>query len=246
MLARVSLGVLLLHKQKMLLKRCEYFFCFRFPSTSTLPRASSAASAQPGSIVFLVDPLLTVFSAATQTLCVFPAFGSKKSSFFAPKSTVWDPPKPLQSLAVNTDPIDIDMQPLSPSPVATPVLPDIIDRGTLTSPVPCSSVACYTDSFADLEFAALLKDTSELENIQATLTATQAKLGYQKGLFARIERDFKQMKQNYEATLKDVEARTVQKRIDDRNIADFKDTINDLKKQVCSNQRRPRRSPDPP
>ena len=98
--------------------------------------------------------------------------GNKRSSFFAPKSTVWSPPKPLQSLAVNTEPMECNA-PLSPSPVPPPIVPDITDVGVLTSPVPTTTVSCYTDSFADLEFAALLKDNEEVDCIQQTLTATR-------------------------------------------------------------------------
>ena len=168
--------------------------------------------------------------------------GSKKSHFFAPKSTIWTPPKLLQSLAVNTDPVDVDMVPQSPSPVPPPVIlspnirarPNIVDCSTLTSPIPTESVACFTDSFADLEFAALLKDTSRIDALQETLEATQNEFGRQKGMFCRLERDFKTMKENYETTLKDLEAKTTQKRLDDRNIADLKDSITDLRTQLDS------------
>ena len=82
-------------------------FSCRF--SSVLPGASSAADAQPGSIVFLIDPTpyrVLRCNPTLDSLMVFPAMGSKKSGFFAPNSTVWTPPKNLQSLAINTEPMD--------------------------------------------------------------------------------------------------------------------------------------------
>ena len=161
------LGALCFLWPRHVLKRFESLFCFRFPtssSSSALPGASSADTARPGAIVFLLDPTpyrLLRCNLHADSLCVFPAFGHKKSSFFAPKSTVWTPPRPMHSLAVNTDPLDVEMPPSSPSPVAPPLLPDTFDCGTLTSPVPNRDVACFTDSFSDLEFAALLRDSDE-------------------------------------------------------------------------------------
>ena len=89
------------------LKNVFYFFLFRF--SSTLPGASSAADAQPGSIVFLIDPTpyrVLRCNPTSDSLMVFPGTGSKKSVFFALKSTVWTPLKILQSLAINTERTD--------------------------------------------------------------------------------------------------------------------------------------------
>ena len=150
-------------------------FCFR----SSLPGASSAADALPGSIVFLLDPTpyrVTRCNSNSDSLLVFPAVGNKRSSFLALKSTVWSPPKPLQSLAVNTEPMECNV-PLSPSPLPPPILLDTADVGVLTSPVPTSTVSCYTDSFADLEFAAFLKENEEIDCLQQSLAATRAELG---------------------------------------------------------------------
>ena len=78
------------------------------------------------SFFFSTQPPIVLYDAtATPTdFLVFPAMGNKRSRFFAPKSTVWSPPKPLQSLAVNTEPMECNA-PLSPSPVPPPILPDI-------------------------------------------------------------------------------------------------------------------------
>ena len=156
--------------------------------------------------------------------------GNKRSNFFAPKSTIWSPPKPLQSLAVNTEPMECNAS-LSPSPVPPPILPDITDVGVLTSPVPTSTVSCYIDSFADSEFAALLKDNEEVDCLQQTLAARRAELGKQKALFARLERAFNKLKENYEQISQSLSAQTHQNKLDARNIADLQDTISDLRKQ---------------
>ena len=156
--------------------------------------------------------------------------GNKRSRFFAPKSTIWSPLKPVQSLAVNTEPMECNAPP-SPSPVLPPILHDITDVGVLTSPVPTSTVSCYTDSFADLEFATLLKENEEIDCLQQTLAATRAELGKQKALFARLERALNKLKENYEHISQSLSAQTRQNKLDARNLADLKDTITDFRKQ---------------
>ena len=106
--------------------------------------------AQPGSIVFLIDPTpyrVLCCNPISDSLMVFPAMGSKKSVFFATKSTVWTPPKNFQSLAINTEPMHCEL-PLSPSSPLTPlVLPDIADFGMMTAPNQTSpSLATQTAS----------------------------------------------------------------------------------------------------
>ena len=57
-------------------------FCFR---SSSLPGASTAADARPGSIVFLLDPTryrVIRCNSNSDSLLVFPAMGNKWSSFF--------------------------------------------------------------------------------------------------------------------------------------------------------------------
>ena len=100
--------------------------------------ASSADTDQPGSIVFRLDSTpyqVLRCNARSDSILVYPAFGNEKSSFFAPKSTIWSPPKPSATLAINTDQMQLDV-PMSPSPVPPPILPDIADSSTLTLPVP--------------------------------------------------------------------------------------------------------------
>ena len=121
--------------------------------------------------------------------------------------------------------------PRSPSPVPPPILPDITEVGVLTSPVPTSIVSCYTDSFVDLEFAALLKENEEVDCLQQTLAATRSELGKQKALFARLESAFNKLKDNYEQISQSLSAQTRQNKLDARNISDLKDTISDLRKQ---------------
>ena len=146
--------------------------------------------------------------------------GKKRSRFSAPKPTVWSRPKPLQSLAVNIEPMERNA-PLSPSAVPPPILLDITNVGVLTSPVLTSTVSCYTDSFADLEFAALLKENEEVDCLQQTLAA----------LFARLERAFNKLKEDYERISQSLSAQTRQNKLDARNNVDLKDTISDLRKQ---------------
>ena len=155
--------------------------------------------------------------------------GNKLSSFFAAKSTVWSPPKPLQTLAVNIERMECNA-PLSPSTTPPPILPDITNNGVLTSPVPTSTVSCYIDSFADWEFAALLKENEEVDFLQQTLAATRAELGKQKVLFARLDCVFNKLKENYEQISQSLRAQTRQNKLDGRNIAEPKDTISDLRK----------------
>ena len=112
-----------------------------------------------------------------------------------------------------------------------PILPDITDVGVLRSPVPTSTVSCYTDSFADLEFAALLKDNEEVDCLQQTLAATRGELGKREVLFAGLERAFNKLKENYEQISQSLSAQTRQNKLDASNIADLKDTKADLRKQ---------------
>ena len=111
------------------------------------------------------------------------------------------------------------------------ILPDSTDVGVLTSPVPTSTVPCYIDSFADWEFAALLKENEEVDSLQQTLAATRAEVGKQKALFARLGGAFNKVKENYEKISQSLSAQTSQNKVDAPNFADLKDTISDLCKQ---------------
>ena len=86
---------------------------------------------------------------------------------------------------------------LSASLVPPPILPDLTDVGVLTSPVPTSTVSCYTDSSADLEFAALLKENEEVDCLEQTLADTRRELGKQKALFERLVRAWNKLKENH-------------------------------------------------
>ena len=117
--------------------------------------------------------------------------------------------------------------PFSPSPI----VPDIIAVGVLSSPVPTSTVSCYTDNFIDLKLADLLKENEEVDCLQQTLAATRAELGKQRALFARLERAINKLKENNEQISRSLSAPTRQNKLDARSIADLKDTISDLRKQ---------------
>ena len=89
-----------------------------------LSGASSAVDAQSRFIVFLIDPTpyrIRRCNANLESLLYLPAMGSSKSSFFAPASIVWTPPRLFQPLAVNTEPMEFDTTPSSPTPVPTTV-----------------------------------------------------------------------------------------------------------------------------
>ena len=120
---------------------------------------------------------------------------------------------------------------LSLSPVPLLILPDITDVGDLTSPVPTSTVSCYTDSFADLDFAALLKENEEVDCLEQTLADTRAKLEKQKALFACLERAFNKLKENNEQISQSLSAQTRENKLDGRNIAHLKETISDLRNE---------------
>ena len=195
--------------------------------SSVLPGASSADTAQPGSVVFLLDPTpyrVLRCNARSDSVLIYPAFGNKKSSFFAPKSTIWSPPKPCATLAINTDPMEIDV-PISLSSVPPPFLPDIADNCTLNSPVCTQSVACFTDSAADMEFAALLKDIDELEALQVAYGAEQERL-------IRLEIQFQKHREILAQTQPQLEAKTQENKILDRNVKDLKNTVEDLRNDV--------------
>ena len=82
-----------------------------------------------------------------------------------------------------------------------------------------------------MEFAAVLKENEEVDCLQQNLAATRAELGKQKALFARLERAFNKLKENYEPISQSLSAQTRQNKFDARNLADLKDTITDLRKQ---------------
>ena len=140
---------------------------------SSLPGVSCVADPNWGSVFFLLEPqtgyLLRLYP-QTETLRVCLAFGSGEQSF-VPMSTIWSPPDPMDSFAVNTEPMKFRCVFLSSSPILPLVMPDTRHFARLTSPIPTRSVSCFTDSTADREFAALLKFTDKLDSFRITLAA---------------------------------------------------------------------------
>ena len=128
--------------------------------------------------------------------------------------------------------MECDMTPSTPSTEPSPVLPDTVHFGMLTSPVQTLSVSCYIDSFGDLEIAALLKEKEAIQTFEQTLEDTRKEVGSHKAFFCRLQRAFDKQKKNCEKTLQSFDEKLQQKRIDDRNLADMKDTISNLRKQV--------------
>ena len=123
---------------------------------------------------------------------------------------------------------------LRPQASPPPVLPDVADFGMMRTPIQTSSVSCYTDSFENFEFAALLKENEAVETLEQVLADTRKESGAQKALLHQLKIAFGKEKQNYEATMRFFEEKTCQKRLDDRNLADLKDTISDLRTQVAN------------
>ena len=188
--------------------------------------------ARVNSTVFLIDPtpyrVLRV-SPHTSSLRVCPSFGSGQASFFVPFSSVWSPPKPVTSLAVNTDFEDVEMPLMSPSPVPPRVILSDVDQATLTSPLLTHNVATFTDSAADMEFAALLKDTDDLDVLNQELQV-------ERGRLARLEAQFQTHRHTMEQTQMKLATKTKENAILDRNVKDLKATLADLKNDIESLQ----------
>ena len=136
----------------------------------------------PVLLSFSSTPPLIVFFAATPHQTVSWCFQQweARNQVSSHPNPLFGPPKNLQSLAINTEPMDCELPPSSPSPLPPPVLPDLADFGTMTTPIQTSSVSCYTDSFENLEFAALLKENEAVDTLEQILADTRKELGAQK------------------------------------------------------------------
>ena len=110
---------------------------------------------------------------------------------------------------------------------ASSYLPDIADGFTLISPIPFQSVACFTDSADDMEFAALLKDVGELE---ALLVA----YGAEKERWVRMEVHFQKHRKLLAQTQQQLEAKTQENNVLDGNVKGLKNTVKDLRKGVTT------------
>ena len=152
-------------------------------------------------------------------------FGPNRQSFFVPFSSVWTPPKPTDTLAVNTDLHDFEMQPSSPSPVPPRLILSVVDQETLTSPPLTCDRSAYTDSAADLEFAALLRDTDDSDKLRQELLAERAR-------FARLESQFRIYRSTMEQTLMNLAAKTKEAELLDRTIKDLKERLVDIQSDV--------------
>ena len=95
--------------------------------------------------------------------------------------------------------MDCEMHLSLPSTLLPPVLPDNADFGMMTTPIQFSSVSCYTDSFENFEFAALLEENEAVKTREQVLADTRKELGAQKALVHRLEMVLEKRKQNYEA-----------------------------------------------
>ena len=120
--------------------------------------------------------------------------------------------------------MEIDVS-LSLSPVPPPILLDIADNCTLTSPVPTQSVACFADSAADMEFEALLKGVDQLEALRVAYGAEKERL-------IRLEIQFQKHREILAQTQRQIEAKTQESKILDRNVLDLKNTVEDIRNDV--------------
>ena len=114
---------------------------------------------------------------------------------------------------------------MSPSPVPPPILLDIVDSCTLTSPLPFQSVACFADSAADMEFAALLKGVDELE-------ALRVAYGAEKERWVHLEIQFQNHREISAQTQQQLEAKTHENKILDRKVKNLENTVEDRRNEV--------------
>ena len=120
--------------------------------------------------------------------------------------------------------MEIDV-PMSPSPVFPPILPDIADNCTLTSPVPTQSVACFTESAADMEFVALLKDVDALE-------ALRVAYGTEKKQVIRLEIQLQKHREILAQKQQQLEAKTQENKILERIDKDLTHTVGEIRIEV--------------
>ena len=200
------------------------FFSLSRIRFSSLPGSSSAADAQPRSIVFFIDPTpcCVLRCIPTSDSFMFPAMGGKKSGLYSPKSTV----SPIYGYQHRADGL------WTASLLALTLL--LADFGMITTPIQTSSVSCYSDSFENLEVVALQKKIEAVETLEQISADTRKDLVAQKALVHRLEIALEKRKQNYDDTLRSLKEKIRQKCLDNRNFADLKETISDLRTQVAN------------
>ena len=120
--------------------------------------------------------------------------------------------------------MEIDVA-ISQSPVPPPILSDMAESCTLTSPVPTQSLVCLTDSAADTEFAAPLKDANDLEVLWVAH-------GAEKEILIRLEIQLQMQREILAQTQQQLEAKAKENKILDRNVKDLKNTVDDLRDEV--------------
>ena len=132
---------------------------------------------------------------------IYPAFDGRRRSFFVGFSALWAPPKPVTELALNTDPIeDCNLC----SPMAPPVLPDVMDVSTITTPPLTYAVGSITDSVEHREVAALLREAYELERIDEPLKERSNQLDRQQERLAHMTTRVNQLLLENETLLRDL------------------------------------------
>ena len=122
-----------------------------------------------GDTVCIVDPTpnqVVRVVPSTNSVKINPAFDSRRRSFFVSFLALSAPPKPVTELIVNTELIqNCNLCSLVP----LPVLPEVMDVSTNTTPPLTSTVGSITDSVEHREFSALLREADEFERLEEQL-----------------------------------------------------------------------------
>ena len=100
-------------------------------SSSVLPDCSSADTAQPGTLSFVLEPIpyrILHCKAISDSLLVYPAFGSKKNRFFAGIAPVLFLPQASSAITLTQCKLSFQCLLLQ----CLPILPDIADSSIFT------------------------------------------------------------------------------------------------------------------
>ena len=163
------------------------FFCFMSLSRSRIftPNGQFIIFAS-GETMYFVEP--TPYQTvrvvpSTNSIMIHPVFDSRRCSFFVGFSALWDPPKSVTELAVNTDLIqDCNLC----SPVPPSVLQDVMDVSTITIPPLTSTVGSISDSIEHREFAAPLRKANVLDHLEEQLEVRSIQLDRQQERLAHM------------------------------------------------------------
>ena len=166
-----------------------------------------------GGTVYIVDPTpyhVVRVASSPNSKMVHLAFDSRRRSFFLGFSALSAPSKPVTELAVNTDPIqDCNLC----FPVPPPVLPDVMDVSTITTPPLPYTVGSITDSIEHREHAALLREADEVDSLEEQLKEHSNQLDRQQQRLAHMTTRVNQLLLENETLRRDLH--NTQSRLDD-------------------------------